>query len=46
MAQDAKVRRYSKVEMFAGTVLCISKHKLKVPTNEFYIRNKGHENSY
>lgn len=48
MAQDAKVRRYSEVEMFAGTVISLaSKHKLKVPTNEFlYKRIRGIENSY
>ena len=48
MAQDAKVRRYSEVEMFAGTVISLaSKHKLKVPTNELlYKRIRGIENSY
>lgn len=48
MAQDAKVHRYSEVEIFAGTVISLAnKHKLKVPTNEFlYKRIKDIESKY
>lgn len=36
MAQDRKAKRYSEVEMFAGTVLALAKkHNLSVPANEF-----------
>lgn len=36
MAQDRKAKRYSEVEMFAGTVIELAaKHKIDVPANKF-----------
>lgn len=48
MAQDAKSRRYSEVELFSGTVLNLAKkHHLQMPTNEFlYQRIKEIESKY
>ena len=48
MAQDAKAKRYSEVEMFAGTVIALaSKYDLEVPVNQFlYQRIKEIESNY
>lgn len=36
MAQDRKAKRYSELEMFAGTILELAKkHKVEVPANQF-----------
>lgn len=48
MAQDRKAKRYSEVEMFAGTVIELAKkHNLSVPTNEYlYKQMKKIESEY
>ena len=48
MAQDAKNKRYSEVELFSGTVIKLaSKHRLEVPINRFlYQRIKEIESEY
>lgn len=48
MAQDAKNKRYSEVELFSGTVIKLaSKHRLDVPINRFlYQRIKEIESEY
>ncbi|MCQ2591731.1 MAG: 2-dehydropantoate 2-reductase [Treponema sp.] len=48
MAQDRKAKRYSEVEMFAGTVIELAeKHKIEVPTNRFlYEEMKKIESTY
>lgn len=48
MAQDAKNKRYSEVELFSGTVIKLaSKHHLDVPVNRFlYQRIKEIESEY
>lgn len=48
MAQDVKSRRYSELELFAGTVVRLSKkHNIQVPINqEFYRYFKDLESKY
>lgn len=48
MAQDRKAKRYSELEMFAGTVIELAKkHNLKVPANEYlYAEMKKIESGY
>lgn len=48
MAQDAKNKRYSEVELFAGTVIKLAdKYNLEVPVNHFlYQRIKEIESTY
>ena len=48
MAQDRKAKRYSEVEMFAGTVIELAeKHGIDVPVNKFlYNEMKKIESEY
>lgn len=48
MRQDGVARRYSEVEMFAGTVISLAqKHQIYVPANQFlYDRVREMESSY